>query len=265
MSWLFSRALVEAFSAECSSDGEQSAPSRSTPMPQAYLPSDKMTAFSRLSRFGMMFAHLTDARGAELLTSFLEASRARTSPAPEREPGSTASAQGFGANLPASLAKYDHASSSWKTAQCSLFGGSEPFSGIWPRWGSMRGGECWELSTPERRIKGRDYVFWQTPTVQDSNGRDRHNQRDGSTRPSLLGQARMWPTPTVNDARNSTLLESQRNRDGLAGSLMRGQQAGGQLNPEWVEWLMGWPLGWTDLEPLEMDRFQQWLSAHGRR
>jgi hypothetical protein len=23
--------------------------------------------------------------------------------------------------------------------------------------------------------------------------------------------------------------------------------AGGQLNPNWVEWLMGLPIGWTDL------------------
>ncbi len=30
---------------------------------------------------------------------------------------------------------------------------------------------------------------------------------------------------------------------------------GGQLNPPWVEWLMGWPIGWTDLKPLEMDKF----------
>jgi len=38
---------------------------------------------------------------------------------------------------------------------------------------------------------------------------------------------------------------------------------GGQLNPTWVEWLMGWPLGWTDLKPLETDKFQQWLNSHG--
>ena len=36
------------------------------------------------------------------------------------------------------------------------------------------------------------------------------------------------------------------------------EQNGGRLNPMWVEWLMGWPLGWTDLKPLEMDKFQQW-------
>jgi DNA (cytosine-5)-methyltransferase 1 len=38
---------------------------------------------------------------------------------------------------------------------------------------------------------------------------------------------------------------------------------GGKLNPTWVEWLMGWPLGWTDLKPLEMDKFQKWLEQHG--
>jgi len=37
-----------------------------------------------------------------------------------------------------------------------------------------------------------------------------------------------------------------------------------QLNPGWVEWLMGWPIGWTDLKPLEMGKFQQWLNSHGR-
>jgi hypothetical protein len=36
---------------------------------------------------------------------------------------------------------------------------------------------------------------------------------------------------------------------------------GGPLNPTWVEWLMGWPIEWTDLEPLEMDRYQQWWRA----
>jgi DNA (cytosine-5)-methyltransferase 1 len=37
----------------------------------------------------------------------------------------------------------------------------------------------------------------------------------------------------------------------------------GQLNPTWVEWLMGWPLGWTDLKPSEMDRFHCVPQPHG--
>ena len=38
----------------------------------------------------------------------------------------------------------------------------------------------------------------------------------------------------------------------------------GALNPPWVEWLMGWPIGWTDLKPLAMDKFRKWLRLHGR-
>ncbi len=36
----------------------------------------------------------------------------------------------------------------------------------------------------------------------------------------------------------------------------------GTLNPPWVEWLMGWPIGWTDFAPLEMDKFQEWQRLH---
>lgn len=36
----------------------------------------------------------------------------------------------------------------------------------------------------------------------------------------------------------------------------------GQLNPEWVEWFMGWPIGWTELKPLAMGKFHEWLQQH---
>jgi DNA (cytosine-5)-methyltransferase 1 len=35
------------------------------------------------------------------------------------------------------------------------------------------------------------------------------------------------------------------------------------INPSLYEWLMGWPLGWTDLKPLETDKFHKWLELHG--
>lgn len=38
---------------------------------------------------------------------------------------------------------------------------------------------------------------------------------------------------------------------------------GGALNPEWVEWFMGWPIGWTALELLATDRFRPWCVSHG--
>ena len=39
---------------------------------------------------------------------------------------------------------------------------------------------------------------------------------------------------------------------------------GGHLNPNWVEWLMGWPIGWTDYTPLATDKFRQWQQLHSK-
>lgn len=37
----------------------------------------------------------------------------------------------------------------------------------------------------------------------------------------------------------------------------------GKPTPTNHEWLMGWPIGWTDSQPLETDKFQQWQQQHG--
>jgi len=80
MSWLFSQALVEEYLGENSLDGEQSALLNGNNTPQAYCAPDKMTGFSRLSRFGMTYKPLTETRGEELLTLYLAGFHAKTSP-----------------------------------------------------------------------------------------------------------------------------------------------------------------------------------------
>ena len=86
MSWLFSRALVEASSGAISSGCELSAPSSSTTTPQAFSWLAKTTGASRRSRSGMTCEPLTENLGAELLTWFLEASRAKTLAQLEKAP-----------------------------------------------------------------------------------------------------------------------------------------------------------------------------------
>jgi len=51
----------------------------------------------------------------------------------------------------------------------------------------------------------------------------------------------------------------------LEENVRKAMRTGFDLNPKWVEWLMGWPMGWTGMQPLETDRFRQWLRLHGRR
>src|SRR5574337_1228421 len=165
MSWLFSRALVEEYSAASCSGGELCAPSSGSPTPQAFLPPDRMTAFSRPSRFGMTFAPLTDGLGAELLMWFLEASRARTSASPARAQASTASAPASGVKWRASLARFDPATCSWRTAQRSLLEDSDECSVTWPRSGMTADGQCWELPMLEPHTSGTAPGSWPTPTA----------------------------------------------------------------------------------------------------
>ena len=79
MSWLFSQALVEEYLADTSLDGEPCVQSSGNLTQQAYCAPDKMTVFSRLSRFGMTYKPLTETRGEELLMSYREAFHAKTS------------------------------------------------------------------------------------------------------------------------------------------------------------------------------------------
>jgi DNA-cytosine methyltransferase len=80
--------------------------------------------------------------------------------------------------------------------------------------------------------------------------------------------SKQYPTPTVSDRFPPRLPETMKktNRNPLSNSLgdavqdllegksypeVRKPLDGGSLNPEWVEWLMGFPKGWTDLKPSE--------------
>ena len=69
----------------------------------------------------------------------------------------------------------------------------------------------------------------------------------------------MFPTPQASDNRDRGNMSnpSIQRRIAMGKQIMLSQsvdQNSGQLNPPWVEWLMGWPIGWTDLKPLEMDK-----------
>lgn len=112
-------------------------------------------------------------------------------------------------------------------------------------------------------------------TVSDS-GRTANGSKRQISLPDRL--RRLLPTPTTNDQENASLPESQRNRDGLAGSILRGEllptptaqlgkhsaptewekehrpahlhvKAGGSLNPRFVSEMMGYPASYCELQP----------------
>ena len=235
MSWHYSQALVAEYSAANCSDGEPSAQSSASLTPLLYCAPDRMTAFSRLSRFGMTCAPLTASLGADLLTWYLAASLAKTSAQQEVAQGLTEHDPGFGEKWQELSVRYDPASSSWKTHR-SLWDEDLPGCSLTlPTWGLMLNGVLWERRTWEHLTTGKDAGLWPTPRKQ-------------MTRPCK-------PRLNLKNKHKSNLEEVVALEQGADG---------GRLNPTWVEWLMGWPIKWTDLQPLETDKFQQWLHWHGK-
>ena len=118
-------------------------------------------------------------------------------------------------------------------------------------------------------------VLYPTPTAGEHT-QNKSRGENAQLRPTLVGMARYdkWPTPkaSANENRQTKPTPSQlagKHGLNLACEVNRAVQPTGKqirptlLNPDWVEWLMGWPVGWTGLEPLAMDRFHWWLRSHG--
>lgn len=73
-----------------------------------------------------------------------------------------------------------------------------------------------------------------------------------------------WPTPTaVTDTGGAALCKwgGSGARQMMRNNGVTEQELNGALNPDWVEWLMGWPIGWTSLEPLPPESFDAWIDA----
>jgi hypothetical protein len=218
MSWLYSQALVEEYSGDTSSDGEQFVQSSGNPTQQAYLSPDKMTEYSRLSRFGMMFKPLTADRGEALLMSYLAAFPAK--PIPKRR---------------------------LDAIQRTIFG--------------QRCGESWQMSLPGTFLPKTSAELQSTKRLTTANR--------WVTKPKQFPLARKtWVlttygkdigylhTPTTIANYSSPSMQKWPNCRSFVTVF-------GKPNPANAEWLMGWPLGWTDLKPLEMDKFQKWQEQHG--
>ena len=232
MSWLFSQVLVEEFLQENSLDGERSALLNGTHMQQAFCSPDKMTEFCRLSRFGMMFKPLMEHRGKELLMWFQGDFPAKTSALPGEGRASKENEVGCGDTWHASLAKYDQNSRSWKTRQCLLFEDSGESLEIWPKWGMTHAGECW-AETP------LDSVATET------------------------GYGLSLMRPIASDGlrhrfKLSQLVRTNHQDGNLSEQLARVHQV--KLTPLACEILMDWPETWSELKPLEMDKFLEWLN-----
>ena len=126
-------------------------------------------------------------------------------------------------------------------------------------------------------------VVWPTPAARDGKGSNsrEHCETNGTGRkhmdqlpnavafPDLWNPAqesKMWPTPRCFMHKDAGYDRGKAN----LGEVVAGKEGAtkdrpitGQLNPNWVEWLMGWPIGWTDCAASATDKFQQWPHSPG--
>src|SRR5690606_4016508 len=203
-----------------------------------------------------------------------EDSRARTLAMPEREQELPANVPACGLSLPGSFASFDPATSSWRTSQRCFLEGWMSYSETWPRAGMMRNGIAFRRQPLAPITSVIAFSSLRTPTASDTPDENNESTTSGaSVRPpqNPMKRTGLWPTPLARDAtKGPHLAEFKRENPSLAAivhvpdlesvesseatraensqmlsaATARGQVSG-QLSPTWVEWLMGFPIGWT--------------------
>jgi len=139
-------------------------------------------------------------------------------------------------------------------------------------YGHNQGGAAGRVGKSRESLESMaKHNTWPTPNVPNGGRSVTHAEQIGNSfyhngkkvQIGLEAAVKKWPTPVRQDAqghgRVSPDIPSPTDHTGT--SLV--DAVGGSLNPMWVEWLMGWCLGWTDLKPLAMARYHSWQQQHG--
>lgn len=127
------------------------------------------------------------------------------------------------------------------------------------------------LAMSDRACNSKRRRFWPTPTVCGNHNRKGASATSGDGLATVVTQ-RTWPTATATAYKgwspnhNRAMTDDRLDYSVERESFQPGQQTPPmRLNPEWVEWLMGWPIGHTGLKPLETGRYLEWLRQHSPR
>jgi len=157
------------------------------------------------------------------LTLLREGSPVGTSQSVEEGQGWKGKTLGSGPKCYGLSLRYDPLTSSWRTPQLCLAGGYQRYAGPFPAWATVTRMELYQQPALELPISGKDSGLLPTLTADDTGHRKRKYQQGGSALSLVVG---------------------------------------GPLSPTWLDWMMGFPIGYSALKPLEGPRFQQWLRSH---
>jgi len=147
----------------------------------------------------------------------------------------------------------------------------------WDEWVIELRRDCSQRLKSARRTFGDGSSLWPSPKPSA----DKYGNPRDQDRHDLQAAVRMFPTPTDPSKRGGPQSATKRRAGGHAVNLedavmststanrRSGLQShgtnilAGSLNPAFVEWLQGVPIGWTAFEPLETQSYQEWRRSHG--
>ena len=230
MSWLFSQALVEDYWPATCSESEPSAQLNLVDTQHKFSHNGKTMDALTHFRYGLTCELLTPENGEALLTSCLEAFRARTLARQEGAQELGESARGFGPIWQESLTSQEQLSLLSKTAHSSGQEGLTSSCKILPTWGSMQNGELSQLPISERLTPEKECGY-SLPTPSGVRSGKNH----------VAGRLDEW---------------------GGSSNPFRGTEYGKIKSPAFEEWMMGWPVQWTELTQSATARFQSWRLEH---
>ena len=143
-----------------------------------------------------------------------------------------------------SLGKFSPDGSFLKTCR-DLFqsGFSETSSVIWPASGMMRDGRVWELTRLAPRTGEKDGSLWPTLTASPRGATTAERNAKRLCGVSLESALARWESPT-----NRT----------------DGPGVHGGLNPNFLEWFMGFPIGWTEKKRSETRKYRSKRPLHSK-
>ena len=239
MSWHYLPELAAEYSAGTCLDGDASAQLSTTSTQETCCLQDSKTDACQNSQSGTTCEPSTETSGEEWLTLYREAFRAKTFHQPEKEQESKEPEAGYGKKWLELSVKYDRITHSWKTHRC-LFDEDLPQSSVTlPKWGTMQSGVLFRLRTAEHPTCENESGYLPTPMASDYK-RDVYDSGEYAARHATQGH-----------------------QDCLPLWIKRKYQILGVMNLCYVEWVNGFPIGWTAQEPLEMHKFQLWQQQHG--
>jgi hypothetical protein len=127
---------------------------------------------------------------------------------------------------------------------------SEPVEGKewlknWPRSGMTVDGQLYQPQQLEPLTSEKDGFSWPTPTVCG-------NYQNKGNMIGLATAVKMWPTPRASEYKDCGPVGSKsqvhmEKRDYLCAKVKEESKPTGMLSPMWVEWLMGYRIGHTEL------------------